>query len=218
LGKDVLIHNKNQRVAGLCGHKKGFDWKENVLQDYKEEQLVDLSKGEYKTITVLTTVDAITNCGICKAKHLLTKVLALNNHPLVKHIIVSTHQKDTKNFNVIADFLETSCNIPWTLDSLLEEPIGLKEQLDHSARLVKTYWTATLDTKKRLGRYTLDNVEKILDDVTQNPVGFYFEESNSVNLIYPTYSFEKMDGNNEMWWFDKVKTFDNWKDVCHQII
>lgn len=209
--------NGRQLTLGLCGYKKDDSWKSDIIKGYPNDDLVKLSAGEYNTLTILTTIEN-TTCIKCKTKNILTKLLSLGKHPMVKHFIISTYQKDRSNFKYVLDYLDRYCTIPWTLDSLMEEPVGLKEQLDYSSRLVKTYWTATLDPTKRLNKTTIDVISEILNDSQKNPVSFYFNEQDNVNLVYPTSAFQQMQGNDETWWFEKIKTFDNWKDVSHKIV
>lgn len=219
IDKPTLKEGDKQITVGLCGHKKSEDWKNNILLNYPADDLQKLSNGEYKTMTLLTTVEDGKDCLECKLSHLNTKFLFLDKHPLIKHVVVSSHQKNPDNFEVIARYLEQNCPVAWTLDSLLEEPIGQKEQLDYSARLVNTYWTVVLDRNKWLSKITLSAIDRdFLSDVSKNPVAFYFDENDYENVIYPTYAYELMEGNDETWWMQKIQTFDNWKEVCQKII
>ncbi len=221
LGKTVDIQMEegflvSQTTKGLCGHKKSSEWAEKLALD-DSVQKFHYSDGEYKTLSALIHVPTF-GCRKARIGQIAKILQSLNENCFyLKEVIISTYQKNKDDINDIVDIVKEHCKVPYTFDFFLIRPQNIPMQMEKSSRLVKTNWFLTLGLGHKLKPKSIQAFEKIICDRTNNPIAFYFKEKNCHNIIAPIYAFRQMEGNSEMPWFEKVKTFDNWKEICWKI-
>lgn len=224
LGKDIFYEAGYQRTEGLCGHKRTNVWIDSLKVDKNfnpDTDAFQYSNGEYITLSLLINLPNVSRYKGDKTDSVSKIVDKINNdNKFIKQVVFSTYQdrnKYKKNSLELAKYLKDNCRFPWTIDIHFEKYSGAYERVDRSSRFIKTNWFMTLGNINLLKSEAIKKIHEILSDRSKNPVCFYFNENDSFNIVAPKYAFEEMEGHRSIPWFEKIKTFNNWKDVCYQI-
>lgn len=208
LGKFTFSEGIGQITMGFCQQKRTEKW----AKKYEH-----LSAEEWKGV-------------IEKEERLLTVIIKSkdNNLKMVHKTLASLEAAVIDDTSVLLIFN----NLPITeikdLSAKLGQYKGLKWQienycvegehfaspmiLDISLRLIGTSWFMYLEAGNRVKSGTFGMLRHNVASPDNSYVCYYFD--NHSGLVTTKEAFLKLDGNLEEAWFDKIKQFDNWKEIC----
>jgi hypothetical protein len=98
----------------------------------------------------------------------------------------------------------------WSID-LLADKLRTEYVIDYAFRFIHTPWFYYPN---------IDDIdEKLLDafahkNLYDNLLAFYTDDKDLRKCIINTTAFNELQGNFEIPWLDKVKSFSNWQNVC----
>ena len=216
-GKDTYLGvNHQQYVKGMCGHRRSKEWYNKLLQndpDFSIDKSESYVVGEHVTLSIIVLS---LNAEMDKITDTLDSIP--NEAEVARQIIVVVQNASNSEERAILSRLYKKNCCVWTLDNIKrDDEISSLSAINYASRLVKNLWFLSMNAGDILG------LEPILDfykDITyekNNYIGFYFDENDPIHVISHTGAFEIMEGHTEQPWLEKVKTFENWRDVCKKI-
>ncbi len=206
LNKSVFILDDNQFVDGYCRHKRTSKWVTKNKSSSEKELIDNILLEESVISAVILSFD--------NDVHKFQKTLdnLSNNKNLVKQLVVVTKPKDD-TLQAKMELIDKS-GLVWSVDSLTEEPPNDLEVVNYAFRLIKHNWFYVLRDGDAISDEEYQRIKDILSDLSNNTVAMFNYESDNVKLFVNKYAFAQMGGNNYEPWLQKIKNFENWKNVC----
>jgi hypothetical protein len=216
LGKEVFIENTRQFTRGFCGHRRDRKWLERLLvsdPDFSESKMFDYAQGEHLTLSILIS---------CLDANLddLDKTLdsIQTNLHCFRQIVVTTQNVPYDVQAQIGEKIKNKCHIGWATDNIKRDDfITDLIAINYSSKFISNLWFLSIRAGDTIGENTIKEFYDNIVPVRNNLIGFYFDENDPVKNIAHTGAFKIMEGHLEQPWLEKVKQFENWKDVCKKI-
>lgn len=202
---------------GFCRLKRTDKWIEKNSVDAKTDKRIELAMAEECNISVLV-------CGTSKTpEQIITTIDSVDGgeHSYIKEIIVVLVNSEIEDTKVIANRLSKLKGVAWKLETIkADESETMSEWyiVDYALRLVtKSNWFISLFGGDVITSKQLEFISSMLRFKTNNTVAFYFDQNDAFKVVTNKFAFAELDGNIELPWFEKIKTFDNWEKVCLKV-
>ncbi len=208
LDKPVFILLKDQFTEGYCRHKRMEKW----LESNDANDLLSLKESVKKEESAVSVIVLAFNSDPSFLKDTVDSIL--NNASFMSHIIVVTKCEGDE----LKEKMEIVNNsgIQWSLDNLKENAPSNLELVNYIFRLVKNNWFYVVEDGDIITGGVADDIYDELCSES-NIAAIYREDNDPLKLLINKHAFAQLGGNDKTPWFDKIKTFDNWKEVCRQI-
>jgi hypothetical protein len=209
IGKPVLLEEKRQITYGLCGHRRTSDWATKLVTSdlaYSPERSFEYADAENRTLSVMVVAQTP------DADDLFKTLSSIHDDTgILKEVICVTNSAQPDQSKAMIKLLSDS-EWNWKFENLQNwEEFNKEFVVDYSSRRVGSTWFLPIHSGNTLSAKTIETIYDTLVDVRSNPIAFIM---NDFSVVTPIYAFEAMGGNTEKPWIEKVKEFDNWKEVC----
>lgn len=203
---------KNGNIDGFCNYRRSWEWARRKNLDTTPDITAKTLKI-YEEESVLTLVILCLDNNIKKLKQTLEtvkKLLYINN------ILVITNNLKKHKKKFIKTLIKY--NITWILDDFrLDEKISKLDIITNSLLKLKTSWFFCIEAGDTPSQDTITKISNSARDKNDNTVLYYVDEFDVFRIGTHQYIFENLSGNVEIPFFDKIKSFSNWKELCQKL-
>ena len=209
---DATKNNINEKwMKGYCHDKRSKKWLElnnnNITQATKE-----MLYNNNDDVTVVIIFDESTVESLHNTIESLLNLDKIN----FNHFVIVVKQSSRRVLKQIIQLVpKMILNKKWSVEQFIDaQEIPVDYYLmDWCKRHVKTTWFLTLFSGDTIS-YKQDYVDIFQHD---NSVAYYFDEHDPIRIFFHKQVFHELEGNAEQPCIDKIKSFDNWREVCHQV-
>jgi len=225
LEKEVFVQDNedNQVVKGFCKRKRNETWAKNngfddietpnvltnVIKTIDKKRAVNLISQEEDKYSVLISV-------LDKNKEKFDKTLfdIYNVHPLASEIIVGVLKPNEDFIKHILDSLSGG-SIKFKVEAVIDSELDTDEKIhNYLSKFVNSHWFLQLNSG--------DSIDpKLLTEICSN---IHFDRGNYLlfflnddKYIINKFVFNELGGHGTKNVIEKIKTFDDWKEVCSKI-
>lgn len=202
LKKTTMVAD-GQYTLGFCRQKRNNNWVRNVNLTSLSNQVrkIQDEEGEVDIVIIGHNIDGV-------------KITArsINKKRFVIVVLFDERESDVAN---LANYLN-DLGLKWTIRNVKEAI--LVENVPYVAlNDLKHNWFYTVHSGNLVDDDTLYFIKETLKGLDDNTVCFYHKEDDPIQIIVNKFAFNELDGNFDKMWFEKVKEFSNWKEVCKPI-
>ncbi len=215
LNKPVTIE-KVQTTNGYCGQKRISAWlKKFEDQDvFVPEQTLETIAEENAKLSVIIVMLNDDIKGLRKTLDSL-----VNDTSLIKKVCVATQNSDKVLDEEILIILSEYKQWAWHLENIkYENPLTRLGISNYMSNIVKNTWIFSIENGDTVHPKDIEFVYESILNKNKSYLGFYYDESDSFKTFVNKDAFWSMSGHQEEPWLDKIKQFENWKEVCPKII
>lgn len=207
--KTILQKEKIYYALGLCRHKRNQEWLDKD-SNYTPSYRIGVEESKITVIIIATDNDA--------AKTNFT--LNYLDNPLIDEVIILTKNTTKEYCDSIQEQLKKTNK--WQIDNLQisDDEFVFKPDIliDYSSRLISNHWFIPLINGDMIDNRLVDQFYHYSKDINNNFVALLIDENDPIHMLINKYAFIELSGNAEKHWIDKLKQFDNWRDICLTII
>ena len=213
-GKDVFIHEGSQYTDGYCTLKRNHNWYQRYSNEKEEYQ--DLSRVIQEENRAICPVIISLNGNQSEIAKTVEDLGKLQDGSGIKvpHLFIVTKALGWK-FSQWKDFMSSlkgRPNAPWTIESIHEESFGFNEYLDSVAMLPPSEWIMSIEAGKRVPE---DLWEEIKTFVCLDSKAVCLNDSANQIFVVNKHAYRDLEGCHVKGFIDKIKDFDNWKDMIY---
>jgi hypothetical protein len=209
LNKPLVTIASQQCTEGYCRHKRSKSYVKDG--EGTEATLRRVIKEENKLTLMILHLE--------NHKKKLEKTLKSieNDSDFINEVVVVTNNFKTRQLRGLVKKL-SSLKIRWTLSNMkIDYEVNPFEFAHNAADQVKNHWFLPVNSGELVDHTKMLELSSLIGHTNDNYVAFYFSLEDPLKVVANKFAFKEMEGHIGEPWFDKVKRFDNWKDVCRQI-
>lgn len=208
LEKRTFDSEIGQFTMGFCQHKRTQKWSEKYVDLSYDEKLEVIEKEE----KLLTIIIKSTDNNLKK----VYKTMANLAESVIDEtsVLVIFNKLDITKINELVEKFADFKGLKWQIENYTIEDDNYSSPLilDVTLRLVETSWFMYLEAGDKIKPGTIGMLRANVGSPNNSYVCYYFE--NDDKIITTKEAFLHMDGNYDGLWFEKVKEFENWKEIC----
>jgi hypothetical protein len=213
LNKSVRMDGRIQYTDGYCRHKRNANW--------KPKEHLDLISGIQSEESLIGVIILSLDNNIEKIKETIINLRQCSNG-LIREIVVATKLAPIETIKTLIKVLTAmlkEANIIWSInDAKSEEEVHYGSVIDECSRFIKSNWFMSIRAGDKILPSNTKYIKYIMSIKTDNFLAFYFNETDNIKVLTSKNAFLELKGNMLEPWFEKVKSFNNWKEICHMIV
>jgi hypothetical protein len=199
LDKETVLYDRLVVTEGFCNQKRPETWlKKN--NDQVRPILDKINQDENNISSII----------ICKNKDkssIIKTIKSCLKSPHIKQIVLSGYCLEINLIKELITFLSDK-GIKWSIDNNLEDFQDDIYYIDGGVSKSTEEWCVVLDAGDEV---SVDSMSLLKQGInTKNIIMSYIDNK----IAFNRFAFLEMEGNLEMPWIDKLKTFSNWENSC----
>lgn len=205
--KDIYQYDKLHHTDGLCFIKRSNKWMKDKLF---------LDSNELSEVILQETKDGFAACISIvnyNKEDLVNTLESIKNTEKFSYLVLGIFSNEKKDIVETMELVQLY-NIPWRVEHIQNKEINNHDSICHYlCGNLQHFWFLDIESGQTLDKVKfLQAYDTIVDLGNKNPV-FYIDNL----LLMSTHVFQTLDGNIGINIKEKLKEFDNEKELCIHI-